>query len=74
MVLFPTCFGGFIPLRVSSSPGVLVILVAVGALDSFYSGDVVACGHLIRLEHSSVARHVNVFDMLHEVPTKSYGP
>ena len=72
--MFPTCFDGFIPLRFSSSSGVLEILVATWALDSLYSGDVVAYGHLIRLGHSSVTRRVDVFDMLHEVPTKNYGP
>jgi hypothetical protein len=53
---------------------VLEILVVVGVPDSLYSGDVVACGHLIRLGRSSVTRRIDVFDMLLEVPTKTCGP
>ena len=49
---------------------VLEILVAIGALDSLYSNDVVVCGHLIRRGSLSVKMHVDVFDRLHQVPKK----
>ena len=53
---------------------VLEILVAIGALDSLYPSDVVVCGHLIRRGSLSVKMHVDVFDRLHQVPKKYYGP
>ena len=60
-ILSTTCFSGFIPLRGSSSSGVLEILVAIEAPDSLCSGDVVASGHLIRLVRSSVTKVCRCF-------------
>jgi hypothetical protein len=56
--------------------GVLKILVAIGAPNSLYYGDVVASGHLIQLGRSSVTRRrcIDIFDMLLELPTKTCGP
>jgi len=59
-ILFSTCFGGFILLRVLLSSAVLEILVPMGVPDSLYSGDVVACGHLIWLGRSSVTKCVDI--------------
>ena len=73
-ILSTTCFSGFIPLRGSSSSGVLESLVAIEAPDSLCSGDVVVSGHLIWLVRSSVTKCVDVFDMLLEVPTKTCDP
>ena len=45
--------------------------MTIGAPDFLYSDKV--C-HLIWLGRSSVTGHVDVFDTLLEVPTKTYGP
>jgi hypothetical protein len=66
-----TFYGGFIPLLGVPSSGVWGLLVAFGAPDSLYSGDVMAGGHLLRPGHSAVTTYVEDFDIPLLVPIKS---
>ena len=75
-ISFLTYFGGFIP------PSDFVVIIQCardpggdwGARFLVLWRGVVAHCHLIWLGRSSVTGHVDVFDTLLEVPTKTYGP
>ncbi|KAJ1286948.1 hypothetical protein BS78_03G391700 [Paspalum vaginatum] len=61
--LIPTCFGGFLPLRVVPSSGEPGLLLVFEALDPLSPGDAMV-GGLLQLEHSTISVHVDVFEVL----------
>jgi len=69
-ILFSTCSGGLVPLRVVSSSGEPGLLAVLEAPDSLSPGDAMAGGHLLQPGHSVIIEHVNVFGVLLLVATK----
>ena len=63
------CLGDSFPLSVASSSVDLGMPVMLAATTPMFSGGDMASGHVLRLEHSTVLRHV-FFDMLLVVPLK----
>lgn len=59
-ILFPNCFGGFVPLQVVSSSGEPRLLVVFEALDPWSPGNVMADSHLLQLGRSAIIEHVDV--------------
>ena len=70
--LIPTCFGGLSSLRVYSSSGDSGSPANLEAADSMSPGDVMATGHLLQAERSTIPVHIDNFDVLLLMATEKY--
>jgi len=70
--LIPTCFDGLSSLRVYSSSGDLGSPANLEAADPMSPSDVMATGHLLQAERSTIPVHIDNFDVLLLMATEKY--
>ena len=70
--LIPTCFGGLCSLRVYSSSGDSGSPANLEATEPMSPDDVMATGHLLRPERSTIPVHIDNFDVLILMATEEY--
>jgi len=70
--LIPTCFGGLCSLRVYSSSGDSGSPANLEAAETMSPDDVMATGHLLQPERSTIPVHIDNFDVLILMATEEY--